>query len=141
VTRTTWVEGDFYANSTSIPMQASNSAGIFSIGFRRYPRNRPATHFEAAVAVGGDYRSPDDPHGTAAYAGETFTPWRPAQTPPHGYRSAVAYDPTTKTWITVGPNAPISPATTAATGPRSNPPHKTHPTPTRTGTPSHSPSS
>ena len=27
-----------------------------------------------------------------------------AQTPPHGYRSAVAYDPTTKTWITVGPN-------------------------------------
>ena len=28
----------------------------------------------------------------------------PPQTPPHGYRSAVAYDPTTKTWITVGPN-------------------------------------
>ncbi len=23
---------------------------------------------------------------------------------PHGYRSAVAYDATTKTWITVGPN-------------------------------------
>ncbi len=30
--------------------------------------------------------------------------WQPAQTPPHGYRSAVAYDPTAKTWITVGPN-------------------------------------
>jgi hypothetical protein len=29
---------------------------------------------------------------------------RAATTPPHGYRSAVAYDPTTKTWITVGPN-------------------------------------
>jgi hypothetical protein len=27
-----------------------------------------------------------------------------AQTPPHGFRSAVAYDATTKTWITVGPN-------------------------------------
>jgi hypothetical protein len=27
-----------------------------------------------------------------------------AQTPPHGYRSSVAYSPTTKTWITVGPN-------------------------------------
>ncbi len=26
------------------------------------------------------------------------------QTPPHGYRSAVAYDPATKSWITVGPN-------------------------------------
>ncbi len=30
--------------------------------------------------------------------------WASAQTPPHGYRSSVAYDPTTKTWITVGPN-------------------------------------
>ena len=29
---------------------------------------------------------------------------RRAQTQPHGFRSAVAYDPTTKTWITVGPN-------------------------------------
>jgi hypothetical protein len=27
-----------------------------------------------------------------------------AQTPPHGYRSAVAYDATTKTWVTVGRN-------------------------------------
>ncbi len=27
-----------------------------------------------------------------------------ATTPPHGYRSAVAYDPKTNTWITVGPN-------------------------------------
>jgi hypothetical protein len=27
-----------------------------------------------------------------------------SDTPPHGYRSAVAYDATTKTWITVGPN-------------------------------------
>ena len=26
------------------------------------------------------------------------------QTPPHGYRSSVAYDPTQKLWITVGPN-------------------------------------
>jgi hypothetical protein len=30
--------------------------------------------------------------------------WSLAKTPPHGYRSAVAYDATTKTWITVGPN-------------------------------------
>ena len=30
--------------------------------------------------------------------------WQDAQTPPHGYRSAVAYDPAAKTWITVGPN-------------------------------------
>jgi hypothetical protein len=31
-------------------------------------------------------------------------PWQLAQTPPHGYRSAVAYNPTTKAWLTVGPN-------------------------------------
>ncbi len=30
--------------------------------------------------------------------------WQHAQTPPHGYRSSVAYDPTQKLWITVGPN-------------------------------------
>jgi hypothetical protein len=30
--------------------------------------------------------------------------WNAATTPPHGYRSAVAYDDTTKAWITVGPN-------------------------------------
>ena len=30
--------------------------------------------------------------------------WALAQTPPHGYRSAVAYDEASKTWITVGPN-------------------------------------
>jgi hypothetical protein len=32
------------------------------------------------------------------------TNWIAAQTPPHGYRSAVAYDAATRTWITVGPN-------------------------------------
>jgi len=34
-------------------------------------------------------------------------PWcehRPLTAEPHGYRSAVAYDAATKTWITVGPN-------------------------------------
>ena len=30
--------------------------------------------------------------------------WKLATTPPHGYRSAVAYDSNSKTWITVGPN-------------------------------------
>ena len=99
-----WASGDFYANSMWIPMQARSSAGIFSIAFRRYRGVRPATPYVAVVAVGGDYLRPDDPHDTAAYAGETLVPWHPAQTPPHGYRSAVAYDATTKTWITVGPN-------------------------------------
>ena len=55
--------------------------------------------------VGGDYQHPDDRGDRrpllAAYGERTFIL---AQTPPHGYRSAVAYSPTTKTWITVGPN-------------------------------------
>jgi hypothetical protein len=55
------------------------------------------------VAVGGDYRKPDDSTRTAAYSNEKDS-WTAAQTPPHGYRSSVAYDEKLKTWITVGPN-------------------------------------
>ena len=57
-----------------------------------------------AVIVGGDYLRPDDPAQTAAYSADWGYKWQSAQTPPHGYRSAVAYDAATKTWITVGPN-------------------------------------
>ena len=46
---------------------------------------------------------PDNPESTAAFSAGTNR-FSLAQTPPHGYRSAVAYDPVTKTWITVGPN-------------------------------------
>ena len=59
------------------------------------------------VVVGGDYSKPDEASGTATYSigGNCgLLRWQPAQTPPHGYRSSVAYDPGTKTWITVGPN-------------------------------------
>ena len=53
------------------------------------------------VAVGGDYKAANETKGTAVYcAGEC----RPADTPPHGYRSAVAYDEATGTWIAAGPN-------------------------------------
>jgi len=56
------------------------------------------------VAVGGDYLKPEDPTGTAAYSTDGGQHWQAAQTPPHGYRSSVAYDAQYKTWITVGPN-------------------------------------
>ena len=56
------------------------------------------------VAVGGDYTKPADTSSTAASSFDDGANWTPALSPPHGYRSAVAYDPTTKTWITVGPN-------------------------------------
>jgi hypothetical protein len=64
------------------------------------------------MIVGGDYKAPDKA------APSFYLPSREncckggllqqqiikSITPPHGYRSAVAYDATTKTWITVGPN-------------------------------------
>ncbi len=60
---------------------------------------------QASVVVGGDYTKPNESSGTAAYVDFHFGGgWKPATTPPHGYRSAVAYDISSKSWITVGPN-------------------------------------
>jgi photosystem II stability/assembly factor-like uncharacterized protein len=82
--------------NASVPIQhASSSAGIFSLAFRTTP---------IGIAVGGDYLKPDDSTGTAAFTTDGGKTWNPATTSPHGYRSAVAYDASTKTWITVGPN-------------------------------------
>ena len=75
--------------------QGTDSAGIFSLGFR---------DDRFGVAVGGDYTKPQSEAKTAVYSKDSGESWQPAQTPPHVYRSAVAYDAKTKTWITVGPN-------------------------------------
>jgi photosystem II stability/assembly factor-like uncharacterized protein len=80
----------------SLPLaMGSESAGAFSLG----PCNRIDW-----VVVGGDYLRPDDSAGTAAFSPNGGVNWHAAQSPPHGYRSAVAYDAASKTWITVGPN-------------------------------------
>src|SRR5262249_6245101 len=55
-------------------------------------------------AVGGDYTQPKLTDRTAAFTLDTGKHWTASQTPPHGFRSAVAYDAASKTWITVGPN-------------------------------------
>jgi photosystem II stability/assembly factor-like uncharacterized protein len=75
--------------------QGATSAGIFSLWFVD-DRN--------GVAVGGDYQKPSAIVKTAIYSDDSGKSWALAITPPHGYRSAVAYDAATKTWITVGPN-------------------------------------
>jgi photosystem II stability/assembly factor-like uncharacterized protein len=75
--------------------QGSPSAGIFSLAFRED---------RFGVAVGGDYQKPTATVKTAIYSNDSGKSWAPSQTPPHGYRSSVAYDPTQKLWITVGPN-------------------------------------
>jgi hypothetical protein len=92
----------------AIPVASgTESSGVFSMGMRYPPpicsdcqKNSPPQF----VAVGGNYTKADDPTGTAAYSTDGGYHWHASTTPPHGYRSSVAYDPSTKTWITVGPN-------------------------------------
>jgi photosystem II stability/assembly factor-like uncharacterized protein len=92
----------------SIPIGSNTeSSGAFSLGVRyTLPKCFDCEHGSDTflVAVGGDYAKPDDSAGTAAFSTDGGYHWLAAQTPPHGYRSSVAYDATTKTWITVGPN-------------------------------------
>jgi hypothetical protein len=84
------------SSRVEVPMsQGTDSSGVFSFDFR--------TDL-VGVAVGGDYKKPDALIRAAAITSDGGESWKLAIIPPHGYRSAVAYDPTTKTWITVGPN-------------------------------------
>jgi photosystem II stability/assembly factor-like uncharacterized protein len=79
-----------------LPLLASGqAAGIFSLAH---------SDWKHVVAVGGDYTKPDTADGTAAFTSDAGHTWRGPQTAPHGYRSAVAYEPRHKLWITVGPN-------------------------------------
>jgi hypothetical protein len=96
-----------------VPLQRGTaSQGIFSFAIRPDSIEQPKAiklfhNFNClkadVVAVGGNYSNPDDSEKTAAFTagGNKF---QLSTTPPHGYRSAVAYDASTKTWITVGPN-------------------------------------
>lgn len=63
-----------------------------------------ALHSEdkAMVAVGGDYQHPDAATHAAAFSVNAGMGWQPAETMPRGYRSTVAYDAATNTWIATG---------------------------------------
>jgi hypothetical protein len=107
-----------------LPLIAKNAFAMTGSVDTKLAQGEAAGGFSIAVdsdtarpvlnVVGGDYKLPDDQEGTAStcvFGSKanlteplTFYMCEPAQTPPHGYRSSVAYDPTTKTWITVGPN-------------------------------------
>jgi photosystem II stability/assembly factor-like uncharacterized protein len=79
-----------------LPLKGSSqTAGGFSIEVRDWC---------CWVVVGGDYSKSGDADRTAAYTHDGGKMWQTAETMPHGYRSAVAYDKSTKTWIAVGPN-------------------------------------
>ena len=81
---------------TELPMaNASPNSGVFSFAFRDEL---------VGVAVGGNFEKPDAAFKTAAFTTDAGNSWTLSQTPPHGYRSSVAYSEKEKTWITVGPN-------------------------------------
>jgi hypothetical protein len=83
------------------PLQSSSdSAGIFSVGYRA---GDVPGHSYTLVAVGGDYKKPDETARTAAWSPDRKH-WTAATKPPHGFRSAVAWDSTAKAWITAGTN-------------------------------------
>ncbi len=73
----------------------SASSGVFSLD------RRDDQHW---VAVGGDYKKPDESAGTAVWTADGGQHWTAAERPPHGYRSSVAWHADAKAWITVGPN-------------------------------------
>jgi hypothetical protein len=95
-----WVN---YASSDVPVGQHTDSSGVFSLTFA-VDGNPPPSAIRMGVAVGGDYLKPADSTHTAGFTTNGGKTWKSATTQPHGYRSAVAYIPTTKTWITVGPN-------------------------------------
>jgi hypothetical protein len=103
-------------HTDSIPFTSKQeSSGAFAMATSKWAGGSWLP--EKIIVVGGDYKKPDAPSETFLILprnsrfplpGLSTQSWlqRPIRstTPPHGYRSAVAFDPTTKTWITVGPN-------------------------------------
>ena len=86
------------ASWTSVKLRFSHnteSAGIFSLGFR------DSRH---GVAVGGDYKQPNQRENTTVWTSDGGLTWAEASNPPSGFRSAVAWDRNSRVWIAVGPN-------------------------------------
>jgi hypothetical protein len=96
-----WCPGYTWAGFEKIPLNGnSTTSGVFALAYKLEPDGA----VNVIVAAGGDYRLPDSTESTCTFTTDSGETWHPAQTPPHGYRSSVTYDASTKTWITVGPN-------------------------------------
>ena len=80
----------------TVPLASGNeSSGVFSLAFRDAQRG---------VVVGGDYKKPGDPSGTAAWTSDGGHHWTAATKPPNGYRSTVAWSSELNAWIAAGTN-------------------------------------
>lgn len=95
---TNWPSYEIWHRHSVRVFGSGSSKGIFSIASKSLAQPYNAT------AVGGDFRKPEESSATAAWSADGGEHWAAASTPPHGFRSAVAYDAASKTWITVGPN-------------------------------------
>ena len=96
-------------SSVGLPLARAVSAGAFALA----AKNNRAYFPLRLMVVGGDFTKPDAASGNAAFLSSRDGAHVPLSsyfnltvpvTPPHGYRSAVAYDIQSDTWITVGPN-------------------------------------
>lgn len=86
-------------SATQIPLNGNGqAAGVFSLAYHADANG------ETIVAVGGNYMKPDESAGTAARTTDGGLHWTAAAHPPHGYRSAVAWDGVAHAWIAVGIN-------------------------------------
>jgi len=94
------------ATSFLLPLAKGEAGGAFSVALT-YPGPHQGEQKSLGgpirgVIVGGDYKNPESTTGTAIYMQAKHPEL--VTTPPHGFRSAVAYDAEAKTWITIGPN-------------------------------------
>jgi photosystem II stability/assembly factor-like uncharacterized protein len=87
----------------AVPLSAGAAGGVFSVGAQVKLDTSGGLH-SAILAVGGDYEKPNETTGTAAYSHDGGKTWTAAAVPPHGYRSAVAYDQIDRAWIAAGTN-------------------------------------
>lgn len=79
--------------SVRLPLRATaNSQGAFSVAFAE----------REGVAVGGDYREPEDDTGTAAWSEDGGATWHAPATGAPGYRSSVTFLPGTRCCIAAG---------------------------------------
>ncbi|HEX4004904.1 MAG TPA: hypothetical protein VHX60_01895 [Acidobacteriaceae bacterium] len=85
---------DLWTRSSTPMAEGTASAGIFSV----------AAQGERRVVVGGDYAKPNESAGTGAWSSDGGKTWVAAAQPPHGFRSAVAWDAEKQAWIAAGTN-------------------------------------
>lgn len=75
-------------------LQGNPSSGVFSLSFDA------DNHL---IALGGDYKEPDNPDRASAYSMDSGLTWQLAARQPGGFRSAVAHIDDGR-WVAVGPS-------------------------------------